>query len=249
MEIDNCGICFEKYSDTKPKTPLHKYMKLVDDFRYVNNFHYACFDCVTRTKNINICPFCRQDTIIKLGNTENDEDVEQNNFNSGFNRNYIVNIREYITMLLRENSVVTNGILDRNYLLMKYPNLSRLKEIDLSFNSIEEILPITFKKLFWLKKLSLNNNKIKEIQNDTFDDLSFLQILDLTDNQITDLNPEIFKNLRWLKEIDLSDNNLTSLNPRIFTNLKSLEIIYLYNNDIQNINQIETMFPNLSIIY
>lgn len=116
----------------------------------------------------------------------------------------------------------------------------KLREINLSFNSIPVVtFDITFgtKKL---KKLDLSNNLISDVRSHVVGNLTNLEVLNLSHNRIrslissyTNISIELPVNLT---ELNLSDNNLEVLPVEKFYNATSLRILNLKNNKL-------SMFP------
>ena len=90
--------------------------------------------------------------------------------------------------------------IDNNYVLTKMPsticNLSeRLEELNLSYNSIEE-LPLEICQLKYLQRLNISNNKLRYMPTDV-DQLHYLEELCIDNNFITAFPP----NLGYMKKL------------------------------------------------
>eukprot|EP01060_Flectonema_neradi_P026892 TRINITY_DN3637_c0_g1_i2.p1 TRINITY_DN3637_c0_g1~~TRINITY_DN3637_c0_g1_i2.p1 ORF type:complete len:211 (+),score=44.21 TRINITY_DN3637_c0_g1_i2:42-674(+) len=100
--------------------------------------------------------------------------------------------------------------IDNNYVLTKMPsaicNLAeRLEELNLSYNSIEE-LPLEICQLKYLQRLNVSNNKLRYMPTD-IDQLRYLEELCIDNNFITAFPP----NLGYMKKLQkffISNNPL-----------------------------------------
>lgn len=124
-----------------------------------------------------------------------------------------------------------------------FPNMESFK---MTACNLEYIKPNDFKDMTKLKEIHFTLNSIKEIPPATFDDLTQLENLQLDSNQLARLPDRIFHNLVNLETINLYNNKLETLSASLFaTNLK-LKTIRL---DINNLISIElNTFAHLSNI-
>lgn len=122
--------------------------------------------------------------------------------------------------------------------------LQNLNTLDLTSNLISNI-SFTKNNLDNLKILILKNNKIRHIYNNTFQFLPELSILDLSQNFISFIPNKVFKYSPLLKHLSLQNNELDSnyILPDSFSGLSNLVILDLSSNLLQSLN--ETMFKEL----
>ena len=104
--------------------------------------------------------------------------------------------------------------------------LITLNEIDISYNQISDLRPLT--ALTNLTSLSLSDNQISNLRPLTA--LTNLTSLSLSNNQISDLRP--LAALTNLISLTLSNNQISDLNP--LTRLKKIYDLNLSNNKIRD---------------
>ncbi|XP_043784190.1 toll-like receptor Tollo [Apis laboriosa] len=110
--------------------------------------------------------------------------------------------------------------------------LSKLKELDLSNNSVESLPTAAFSGLTRLHSLDLRCNAISFMADRAFEGLSSLAILRLADNRLASLPPELFSDARNIQEIHLRNNTLNVLPPGLFTELTQLLVLDLSHNEL-----------------
>ncbi|CAD5955151.1 COR domain-containing protein [Planktothrix agardhii] len=118
----------------------------------------------------------------------------------------------------------------------------RLTELDLSHNSLTEILIEVF-ELEWLETLNLWDNKLTSVP-ESITRLTNLSTLDLRGNQLTSV-PETITRLTNLSTLDLSENQLTSV-PESITRLTNLSTLDLSENQLTSVPESITRLTNLS---
>lgn len=108
-----------------------------------------------------------------------------------------------------------------------------LTRVDLSYNEIEKIAPMTFLNLNKIQKIQLRYNKIKAIKKNVFVDMPVVT-LTLSHNSISQIEDDALKNMTSLKKLHLDDNKLSSIYPHKFlSNPEVLEILWLHNNSLK----------------
>ncbi|XP_031772792.1 LOW QUALITY PROTEIN: toll-like receptor Tollo [Apis florea] len=110
--------------------------------------------------------------------------------------------------------------------------LSKLKELDLSNNSVESLPTAAFSGLTRLHSLDLRCNAISFMADRAFEGLSSLAVLRLADNRLASLPPELFSDARNIQEIHLRNNTLNVLPPGLFTELTQLLVLDLSHNEL-----------------
>lgn len=124
--------------------------------------------------------------------------------------------------IIRENAFVNNA---------------ELKFLILNDNKIVDKLPENvFARQSKLEELHLRFNKLEEFPTGIFKNLHNLEVLKLTNNRMSKLNPELLENLTMLKTLSLGNNELDDLPPNVFTPLKNLEVLKVYGNKLTTIN-------------
>lgn len=144
-----------------------------------------------------------------------------------------------------------------------FSDLSKLIQLNLSFNRIARIDSSTFKSQIKLEILNLDHNEIETIAESAFASLSNLHtlvishnhltrldsplslsrlysltLLSLDHNRIESIHSEAFTNLTNLFELNLSFNRLSSTLPSAITKLRSLRTLDLSSNQIWNISSL-----------
>jgi len=143
--------------------------------------------------------------------------------------------------------------------LENIPNITRVKDLNLSGNNLTTLVNNTFKNLNHLEWLDLSRNQIANIEPEAFNGLSELKSLYISENQLTILPEKVFchltnlqrlglgenilttigeqdfGDLSRLQELNLKNNKLTTIPPDIFRNLGQLQALYLQNNNLTTI--------------
>jgi Leucine-rich repeat (LRR) protein len=111
-------------------------------------------------------------------------------------------------------------------------NFRSLKGIDLSFNQVTDLTPLT--KLKHLEELILYTNKVTDVFE--LGKIRTLKRLDLSSNNITDIAP--IAALTNLEELDLNNNKITVIDS--VTKLPKLKLLDVSRNNIKNLNILHT---------
>ena len=137
------------------------------------------------------------------------------------------------------NGLTFNFFLDLhgNQLTSLHPKLFQnqrltLTALELSRNTLSELLPETFSSLTSLRVLVLDDNNITAIQPRTFQDLVDVWWLYLDYNKLTTIEPETFYGCDHLFRIHLSGNQLTELNPDMFKGAEVMKELLVSRNNI-----------------
>lgn len=127
----------------------------------------------------------------------------------------------------------------------------RLERVDLSHNLIPVL---TFDITFGTKKikhLNLSGNTINDIRKFVLGNLSSLEVLDLSNNKLTNLNdPDAPFNLpENVTELYLQNNEIFKLDYIKITKLKNIKEINLANNQLMHLNKtlIDAIKLNVSV--
>ncbi|KAG5677048.1 hypothetical protein PVAND_006832 [Polypedilum vanderplanki] len=131
-----------------------------------------------------------------------------------------------------------------------FDNMMSLKELNLNYNSIQEIPYDAFIYPENLEKLSIAFNQINVLHKNTFDHLINLRYLVLNNNKMQKLSSDTFKSNRKLEIIFLQNNEINFIASRQFTNLHQLAIINLKNNtciddEIKNFNNVNEKITSI----
>lgn len=106
-----------------------------------------------------------------------------------------------------------------------------LRKLDLSYNKISDVTPLT--KLNHLDNLIIYNNNISDLSE--VSKIASLRTLDISNNKIVDLSPLV--SLHNLKELDLNNNKIEDISKlNELTGLTSLDIS---RNDITDISSLK----------
>lgn len=92
----------------------------------------------------------------------------------------------------------------------------KLKEVDLSYNSLINIYTNTFDSLINLRSVRLSSNRLTSIDMHSFHNLPLLNYVDLTHNLLYNISENVFTFLPRLLQLDLQFNRLESLTLKIF---------------------------------
>ena len=103
---------------------------------------------------------------------------------------------------------------------LTFYGLFKLKQLDLSQNSLYHLKANVFKYLVHLTDLNLYQCHLLSVNRDTFCDLSELESLNLSDNSIEEMDEQHFRDLIKLKTVNLYKN------PFIYRK----DIVKFYNN-------------------
>lgn len=139
-----------------------------------------------------------------------------------------------------ERLTISSGLIDVNPLSLK--NLTKLKSLNLSRNSLTEVGNSTFVNVPSLEQLNVSLNQIKTVDAGSFAVLKELKELDLSENQISKLPEDIFKENSKLSLINLRDNKLKDVSPDVVNNLKSLQLLDLTKNQC-----VDLKYPKVSL--
>lgn len=120
----------------------------------------------------------------------------------------------------------------KNVLLIRAMNLSELKCLDLSDNSLSDLSAGSFRTLVGLVRLSLRKNAIATVHENAFRGLDRLELLDLSDNRLADLPDSALTPLYSLQKLDLSGNQLQVLGARWFESLDRLRELDVSRNGL-----------------
>jgi Leucine-rich repeat (LRR) protein len=106
-----------------------------------------------------------------------------------------------------------------------------LKKLDLSFNQVSDLTPLT--KLTHLEEIILYMNKVVDVS--ALAKIKTLIKLDLSSNQITDIAPLAV--LTNLEELDLNNNKITTIHSvAMLPNLKMLDVSRNYIKDMNTLD-------------
>ena len=104
-------------------------------------------------------------------------------------------------------------------------NFERIKNLDLSYNSITTVDPLkSFNNWFSLEKLNLSNNQINEIDKLSECDLPGLEELDISKNQIEFIDCLIDSKFENLKIVNISSNKINEAQQRYIKKLREHDV-------------------------
>lgn len=116
----------------------------------------------------------------------------------------------------------------------------KLKYIDMSNNSVEQLYPI--QPLKELHAINFKNNNLTDLGD--FSEHTKLQVVELDNNQIASLNPFTFF---AAKAITVSNNELTSLDLMLEDGEPALEVLDASFNRLKTTRGVKTL-PNLRVL-
>ncbi|XP_060654801.1 insulin-like growth factor-binding protein complex acid labile subunit [Drosophila nasuta] len=144
---------------------------------------------------------------------------------------------EYLTFLdLSHNNLTTFNITFGNCprLINLYLNNNNLTQFQITLPA--EIVNSSVEKVFSLKALDLSNNSISELIENQFELLGELVILELSGNKISVLKSAHFAGLTSLRYLHLESNGKLELTEHTFEALKKLEWLDLSHNGLENLD-------------
>lgn len=110
--------------------------------------------------------------------------------------------------------------------------LQELTELDLSWNGITELHPLSLKSLRKLQSLSMQHNGLTHLADQSLAGLESLRMLNLSSNQLPLLPPDLFRDCHDLRELDLHNNALSVLPLGSFSGLTQLQVLDLSRNNL-----------------
>lgn len=115
-----------------------------------------------------------------------------------------------------------------------FVNLTRLTDLNLSFNCLLTVDATAFRHLTSLKTLDLSENYLESLE--PFEGLSSLTELNLFFNRIKHVHPDAFRNLVGLKILTLSLQDMPSIGESLFRPLGQLEKLAIRYSSIKTIH-------------
>lgn len=116
-----------------------------------------------------------------------------------------------------------------------FGGLRRLKSLNLSHNSIDDIPRHTFADLENLEVLDVSHNRLHVIPFQVFGPMIRLQYLDISHNKIATFLDYYFNPNRQLKALFLNNNSLVKITSNALVNLKELETLDISSNKLEYI--------------
>lgn len=110
--------------------------------------------------------------------------------------------------------------------------LQELTELDLSWNVISELHPLSLRALSKLQSLSMQHNGLTHLAEQSLAGLESLRMLNLSSNQLSVLPPDLFRDCSELRELDLHHNSLSVLPLGSFSGLSQLQVLDLSHNSL-----------------
>lgn len=125
----------------------------------------------------------------------------------------------------------------------------KLKEIDLSYNSLTKIYTNTFDSLVALRTVSLSSNRITSLDMHSFHNLPALATVDLTHNLLRNISENVFTFLPRLLQLDLMYNHLEHLTLKIFKHATNESMPLRLNISHNRLTQLEGEINSFLYIY
>lgn len=136
---------------------------------------------------------------------------------------------------LEELRLTNNQLHDVQEMKLLIGNIPRLKFLDLSKNSFEQIPVDMMRGHLTLERLQLDENSIKRIPRKAFSGMPSLRELSLKNNTIYDLSNGPYWNLPGLKGLDLSQNQIRKIDSGLLSYLPSLRRLDVSENQIDTV--------------
>ena len=121
-----------------------------------------------------------------------------------------------------------------------------VRYLDASFNNISTLYEGCFKGFNDLKELNISWNQINNISSVHMSGLYNLRVLCFAHNELKSLNLGCFENLTNLIELDISWNAITHINSSYFADLHNLQILQLSHNKLKTISDCLSEFISFS---
>ncbi|VDN04555.1 unnamed protein product [Thelazia callipaeda] len=118
-----------------------------------------------------------------------------------------------------------------------FKELSKLRQIHLSYNRITQIETLAFSSNTKLQLISLQNNHILSLSRNSFDSLDELVVLNLANNFISKIERGMFDGMQNLQQLNLRNNSITVLDNMTFTSVSQITTLDLAHNGIQKIEK------------
>ncbi|KAJ8879156.1 hypothetical protein PR048_019762 [Dryococelus australis] len=113
---------------------------------------------------------------------------------------------------------------------LAFAGLEILIELDLSWNYIQVLHPITFRDNIRLRQVYVNHNPLQKLQDGIFNNLVFLHRVDASDCELTHIGERAFIDVPKLHDLKLNNNNLTTIKLAAVQHIHSLVSLVLFGN-------------------
>ncbi|KAH9508385.1 hypothetical protein Btru_050964 [Bulinus truncatus] len=114
--------------------------------------------------------------------------------------------------------------------------LSRLEELDLSYNNMPAVANKSFETLTALKKLNVAHNNLMSLNAESLFGLATLTTLTVSDNPISFINKDAFQPLVSIETINMDSMKLSGIVSGLFSQLKNLKHLHISNNSVTSID-------------
>jgi Leucine-rich repeat (LRR) protein len=116
-------------------------------------------------------------------------------------------------------------------------NYTQIKNLNLSYNFIPQLVWAAFWGLDNLVTLDLSHNKITKIEENAFKELEKLETLNLSYNKLSHIDSDAFINLKQLKTLIIHNNLLEKINLHAFKKLGHVTTINISFNKLNELNK------------
>lgn len=124
-----------------------------------------------------------------------------------------------------------------------------LSALDISHNSIEDIVLGTRHKTLTVKYLFLNNNKLKKLKSGNFENYVDLGVLDLSNNPLEVIEDGAFFGVKGLEYLILYNCTLKKLSPGMFSGM-GVKIIDLTGSQVKEmLPETFSLVEKLAVVY
>ncbi|XP_039629803.1 toll-like receptor 13 [Polypterus senegalus] len=139
------------------------------------------------------------------------------------------------------NTFITASCIQMNFHVVPRDIPDQTNNLDLSQNTISQLVRDDFKNLIFLKVLNVSGNHISRMANGTFKDLVALEVLNLSKNNISSLSDATFEGLASLVTLHLGENQIRSIGQASFQGLTSVRLVNLSFNGLCDLERLRSV--------
>ncbi|KAK6168706.1 hypothetical protein SNE40_019894 [Patella caerulea] len=144
-----------------------------------------------------------------------------------FNENTFHGLLDLITLNISYNPLMVL----KNF-LMEHSSVAILDHFEAVNCQLETIEPESFKQLSFLRIMNLSHNSLSSVNSHLFNNLNFLCRLDLSYNKLTDITNQTFYPLLALDRLHLDSNQISKIQDGAFHGLTRMSHLSLRNNTL-----------------
>ncbi|XP_027009246.2 toll-like receptor 22 [Tachysurus fulvidraco] len=131
------------------------------------------------------------------------------------------------------------------------PIPSKVRHLDISFNSISNIKLSDFEDLWNLRSLNLSDSHVSWIEDGTAEHFPNLTYLNLANNKLKNVSRGLLHGLGHLQVLRLDRNMIESIDTYAFDTLQNLRMLNLTRNNLRKITSVRPVLssPGLEELY